>query len=109
MLYFKRNTARIVDRGCGMPAELSLTFQFTEEQEVIRRSVREFADNELRPHVMEWEEAQRFPAEILPKLAALGLMGVAVPAEYGGAGLGYTEYAIVIEELSRVDGSVGIM
>jgi alkylation response protein AidB-like acyl-CoA dehydrogenase len=86
-----------------------LTFQFSEEQEEIRRSVREFAENELRPHVMEWDESQHFPSEILPKLASLGLMGVAVPAEYGGAGLGYTEYALVIEELSRVDGSVGIM
>jgi alkylation response protein AidB-like acyl-CoA dehydrogenase len=86
-----------------------LNFQFSEEQEDIRRSVREFAEKELRPHVMEWDEAQHFPGEILPELASLGLMGVAVPAEYGGAGLGYTEYALVIEELSRVDGSVGIM
>jgi alkylation response protein AidB-like acyl-CoA dehydrogenase len=86
-----------------------LNFQFSEEQEEIRRSVREFAEKELRPHVMEWDEAQHFPGEILPELASLGLMGVAVPAEYGGAGLGYTEYALVIEELSRVDGSVGIM
>jgi alkylation response protein AidB-like acyl-CoA dehydrogenase len=86
-----------------------LSFQFSEEQEQIRRSVREFAEKELRPHVMEWDEAQHFPSEILPKLASLGLMGVAVPSEYGGAGLGYTEYALVIEELSRVDGSVGIM
>lgn len=86
-----------------------MNFQFTEEQESIRRSVREFAENELRPHVMEWDESQHFPREILPKLASLGLMGVAIAAEYGGAGLGYTEYALVIEELSRVDGSVGIM
>jgi alkylation response protein AidB-like acyl-CoA dehydrogenase len=85
-----------------------LSFQLTDEQESIRRSVREFAEKELRPHVMEWDEAQHFPAEILPKLAELGLMGVAVPAEYGGAGLGNTEYVLVIEELSRVDGSVGI-
>ncbi|HEV2382699.1 MAG TPA: acyl-CoA dehydrogenase [Terriglobia bacterium] len=86
-----------------------MNFQFSQEQEEIRRSVREFAEKELRPHVMEWDEAQHFPGEILPGLASLGLMGVAVPAEYGGAGLGYTEYALVIEELSRVDGSVGIM
>ena len=86
-----------------------MNFQFTEEQQEIRRSVREFAEQELRPHVMEWDEAQHFPSELLPKLAALGLMGVAVPAEYGGAGLGYSEYVLVIEELSRVDGSVGIM
>lgn len=86
-----------------------MNFQFSEEQEEIRRSVREFAEKELRPHVMEWDEAQHFPGEILPELGSLGLMGMAVPAEYGGAGLGYTEYALVIEELSRVDGSVGIM
>ena len=71
--------------------------------------MREFAEAEIRPHVMEWDEAQRFPAEIMPKLAALGLMGVPYPAEYGGAGLGYTEYALVIEELARVDGSVAII
>ena len=86
-----------------------MNFQLSEEQESIRRSVREFAENELRPHVMEWDESQHFPQEILSKLASLGLMGVAISTEYGGAGLGYSEYAIVIEELSRIDGSVGIM
>ena len=84
-------------------------FQFTDEQEEIRRTVREFAENEVRPHVMEWDEAQHFPVEILPQLASLGLMGVPFPAEYGGAGLGYVEYALVIEELARVDGSVAII
>ena len=92
-----------------MPAELSLTFQFTEEQEVIRRSVREFADNELRPHVMEWDEAQTFPLEVIKKLGKLGYMGAIFPESLGGAGLGYIEYSIIIEELSRVDGSVGII
>ncbi|HEY6290824.1 MAG TPA: acyl-CoA dehydrogenase family protein [Terriglobia bacterium] len=83
--------------------------QFTDEQEGIRRTVREFAENEIRPHVMEWDEVQHFPSEILPKLASLGLMGVAFPAEYGGAGLGYLEYGLIIEELARVDGSVAII
>ena len=82
--------------------------QFTDEQEEIRRTVREFAEQEIRPHVMEWDETQHFPREILPKLASLGLMGVPFPTEYGGAGLGYVEYALVIEELARVDGSVAI-
>ena len=71
-------------------------------------SVREFAEAEIAPHVMEWDESQHFPVELLPKLAELGLLGVLFPEEYGGAGLGYVEYATAIEELSRVDGSVGI-
>jgi len=71
--------------------------------------VREFAEKEIRPHVMEWDEAQRFPKEIVSKLGSMGLMGVTFPAPYGGAGLGYAEYTIVIEELARVDGSVAII
>src|ERR671938_695049 len=71
-------------------------------------SVREFAEGEVAPHVREWDEAQHFPVELVPKLAELGLMGVIFPEEYGGAGMGYVEYVTIIEELSRVDGSVGI-
>jgi alkylation response protein AidB-like acyl-CoA dehydrogenase len=84
-------------------------FSFTDEQQQLRRTVREFASAEIAPHVMEWDEASRFPSEIIPKLAELGLMGVIFPEKYGGAGLGYVEYALAIEELSRVDGSVGII
>jgi alkylation response protein AidB-like acyl-CoA dehydrogenase len=80
----------------------------TEEQEQLRRTVRRFAETEMRPHVMEWDEASRFPSEIVPKLAEIGLLGIIFPAEYGGAGLGYIEYVIAIEELSRVDGSIGL-
>jgi alkylation response protein AidB-like acyl-CoA dehydrogenase len=83
-------------------------FELTEEQKQIRQSVREFAEAEIAPHVMEWDEAQHFPIELKPKLAELGLMGVIFPEEYGGAGMGYVEYATIIDELSRVDGSVGI-
>jgi alkylation response protein AidB-like acyl-CoA dehydrogenase len=83
-------------------------FTFTDEQKHLRKSVREFAEGEIRPHVMEWDETSHFPTEILPKLAEMGLMGVIFPEQYGGAGLGYIEYAIVIEELARVDGSVGL-
>jgi len=83
-------------------------FTFTEEQKHLRKSVREFAEGEIGPHVMEWDEASHFPLELLPKLAEMGLLGVIFPEEYGGAGLGYVEYVIVIEELSRVDGSVGL-
>ncbi len=71
--------------------------------------MREFAEKEIRPQVMEWDEAQRFPKELLPRLAELGLMGVTFPPEYGGAGLGYVEYVTILEELARVDGSVAII
>jgi hypothetical protein len=84
-------------------------FSFTEEQQQLRRSVREFAEGEVAPHVMEWDEASHFPMEVIPKLGEMGLLGVIFPEEYGGAGLGYIEYALAIEELSRVDGSVGII
>ncbi|HLA10659.1 MAG TPA: acyl-CoA dehydrogenase [Pyrinomonadaceae bacterium] len=83
-------------------------FELTDEQNQIRMSVREFAEAEIAPHVMEWDEAQHFPIELKPKLAELGVMGVIFPEQYGGAGMGYVEYATIIEELSRVDGSVGI-
>ena len=85
-----------------------MQFELTEEQQQIKMSVREFAQSEIAPHVMEWDESQHFPIELKPKLAELGLMGVIFPEEYGGAGMGYVEYATIIEELSRVDGSVGI-
>jgi alkylation response protein AidB-like acyl-CoA dehydrogenase len=85
-----------------------MEFELNEEQQQVKFSVREFAEAEIAPHVMEWDETQHFPVELIPKLAELGLMGVIFPEEYGGAGMGYIEYASVIEELSRVDGSVGI-
>ena len=83
-------------------------FELTEEQIQMKMSVREFAEAEIAPHVMEWDESQHFPVELMPKLGDLGLLGILFPEEYGGAGLGYVEYATAIEELSRVDGSVGI-
>lgn len=85
-----------------------MEFELSEEQKQIKFSVREFAEAEILPHVMEWDEGQHFPIELKPKLAELGLMGVLFPEKYGGAGMGYVEYATIIEELSRVDGSVGI-
>src|SRR2546423_8962748 len=88
--------------------ELGMDFELSEEQQQIRMSVREFAEAEIAPHVMEWDESQHFPVELLPKLAELGLMGVIFPEEYGGAGMGYVEYATIIEELGRVCGSVGL-
>jgi len=86
-----------------------MEFHFTDEQEQLRRSVREFAEGEIAPHVMEWDEASHFPLEIIPKLGEMGLLGIIFPEQYGGAGLGYTEYVIAIEELARVDGSVGLI
>jgi alkylation response protein AidB-like acyl-CoA dehydrogenase len=86
-----------------------LDFQLNDEQQQLKKTVREFAEREILPHVMEWDEAARFPMEVVKELGRLGLMGIIFPAEYGGAGMGYIEYATAIEELSRVDGSVGII
>ncbi len=85
-----------------------MEFSFSDDQELLRRTVRDFAETEIAPHVMRLDEAQEFPHAILRKAGELGLLGIIFPEEYGGAGLGYLEYAIVVEELSRVDGSVGI-
>jgi alkylation response protein AidB-like acyl-CoA dehydrogenase len=79
-----------------------MDFRLTDEQDLLRRTVREFAEAEIRPHVMEWDEAQQFPMDLLPKLAALGLTGVQFPEEYGGAGMSAIDYCICIEELARV-------
>lgn len=86
-----------------------MDFQFSDEQQDLRRTVRQFAEKEIAPHVMEWDEASQFPMETVKELGRLGLMGMVYPAELGGAGMGYIEYVIAIEELSRVDGSVGII
>src|SRR5712672_1121453 len=85
-----------------------MDFRLTEEQELLRRSVREFAETEIRPHVREWDESQHFPAEVIPALGALGLMGIQVPEQYGGAGLSAVDYCICIEELARVDPAVAL-
>lgn len=85
-----------------------MNFELNEEQQQVKYSVREFAESEIRPHVMEWDESQHFPDELRPQLAELGLMGVLFPEEYGGAGMGYVEYATIIEEIARVDGAVGL-
>jgi alkylation response protein AidB-like acyl-CoA dehydrogenase len=83
-------------------------FRLTEEQQLLKRTVREFADTEMRPHVRAWDEAQRFPAELMPKLAALGLLGIQWPEEYGGAGMSAVDYCLCIEELARVDPGVAL-
>ena len=86
-----------------------MDFEYTPEQLQLRKAVREFAEAEIAPHVMEWDEAQTFPLEVIRKLGKLGYMGSIFPEELCGAGLSYIEYSIIIEELSRVDGSVGII
>ncbi len=86
-----------------------MDFAYTPEQLQIRKAVREFAEGEIAPHVMEWDEGQIFPMEAIRKLGKLGYMGAIFPENLGGAGLGYIDYSIIIEELSRVDGSVGII
>lgn len=85
-----------------------MDFAWTQEQEILRDTVREFALSEIAPHSALWDSEQAFPTEIFKKLGELGMLGVLVEPEHGGAGLGYPEYALVIEELSRVDGSIGL-
>jgi alkylation response protein AidB-like acyl-CoA dehydrogenase len=85
-----------------------MDFELTAEQELARRTAREFAEAEIAPVIARYDEAEEFPAEVIAKLGPLGFMGVLVSPEYGGAGLDYVAYALVVEELSRVDGSVGI-
>lgn len=80
----------------------------SDEEALLRRSVREFAESEIRPHVMEWDEAQHFPADLLPRLAALGLLGIQFPEEYGGAAMSAVDYCICIEELARVDPAIAL-
>jgi alkylation response protein AidB-like acyl-CoA dehydrogenase len=86
-----------------------LDFLLNDEQEQLKKSVREFAEREIAPHVMKWDEAGEFPLATIKELGRMGLMGVIFPPEYGGAGMGYVEYVTAIDELSRVDGSVGII
>jgi len=86
-----------------------LDFQLSDEQQHLKKTVREFAEREILPNVMKWDEACEFPLATIKELGKLGLLGTVFPSEYAGAGMGYVEYVIAIEELSRVDGSVGII
>ncbi len=86
-----------------------MDFELTDEQRQLQATVRDFAAREIAPHVREWDESSRYPLEVVKELGRLGLMGCIFPDEYGGAGYGYVEYVLAIEELSRVDGSVGII
>ena len=86
-----------------------MEFSYTQDQVELRKHVREFAEAEIGPHVLEWDEAQTFPLAVVKKLGELGYMGAIFPEELGGAGFGYIEYSIIIEELARVDASVGLI
>jgi len=85
-----------------------MDFRPTEEQALLRRTIREFAETEIRPHVREWDEAQHFPSELVPKMAELGLMGIQFAEQYGGAAMSAVDYCICIEELARVDPGVAL-
>ena len=85
-----------------------MDFELNQEQKMLKKMVRDFAEKEIKPHVMEWDEAQIFPKDLFHKMGELGFLGVVIPEEYGGAGYGYVEYAIIVEELSRIDGSIGL-
>jgi alkylation response protein AidB-like acyl-CoA dehydrogenase len=85
-----------------------MNFETTENQTMIAQMVRDFAEKNIRPYLMEWDESQEFPLHIFKKLGELGLMGVLVPQEYGGSGFGYFEYVTVITEVAKVCGSIGL-
>ncbi|MEO8086864.1 MAG: acyl-CoA dehydrogenase family protein [Bacteroidota bacterium] len=85
-----------------------MDFSQTENQKLIAESIRKFGDQHIRPKMMEWDEAQIFPLELFKKLGELGFMGVLIPTEYGGSGLGYFEYVTVVSEISRICGSIGL-
>src|ERR687886_1596211 len=85
-----------------------MDFELGREQREIKQLAREFARDEIEPHAAEWDREHHFPRELYAKLAELGLMGVCVPEEYGGAGADFLSYVVVLEELSRADASVGV-
>ena len=86
-----------------------MDFEYSAEQVQLRRSIRDFAESEVAPHVLEWDEEQIFPLEVIKKAGHLGILGAIFPEELGGAGLGYIDYSIIIEELARVDPSVALI
>ena len=83
-------------------------FEETENQKMIAQMVRDFGDREIKPKSMEWDESQEFPVQLFKKMGGLGLMGVLVPEEYGGAGFGYLEYVTAVSEVAKIDGSIGL-
>src|ERR1700728_4406657 len=86
-----------------------MDFELSEHHNLLRRSVREFARAEIAPHAQRWDKEERFPMELVPKLAAMGLLGIRIPEEYGGSGMDTTSYALCVEEIARIDGSIALM
>jgi len=86
----------------------SFTMDFTENQTLIKNTIKEFAEKNIKPYIMQFDESQEFPMEIMRQLGELGFMGILFPEEYGGAGLGYVEYALIVEELAKVDPSISL-
>jgi alkylation response protein AidB-like acyl-CoA dehydrogenase len=85
-----------------------MDFDFSEQHRLLRQTVRDFARAEIAPHAQRWDKEERFPAELVPKLAAMGLLGIRIPEEYGGSGMDTTSYAICVEEIARADGSIAL-
>ncbi len=85
-----------------------MNFAFSDEQELLRRTVRDFARSEVAPFAREWDREERFPKEVVPKLAAMGLLGIRIPEEYGGSAMDTTSYALTVEEIAKVDGSLAL-
>ncbi|BFM43930.1 acyl-CoA dehydrogenase [Flavobacterium sp. CFS9] len=85
-----------------------MDFQYNETQLMIAQSIKDFAEKNIRPNIMEWDESQIFPVSLFKQLGEMGFMGVLVPEEYGGSGLGYHEYITVVEEIAKVDPSIGL-
>src|SRR5580692_12924239 len=85
-----------------------MDFGFTEDQHRLRKTIREFTEAEIKPHVMEWDESQHFPVEVFRKLGQLGALGAVFPEDLGGSGYSYVDYSIVMEEIARVDPSIAL-
>ena len=94
--------------GTLVEEQVGISFEETENQRMISQMIKDFGSVEIRPKMMDWDESQEFPVALFKKMGALGLMGVLVPEEYGGAGFGYPEYVTVISEISKIDGSIGL-
>jgi alkylation response protein AidB-like acyl-CoA dehydrogenase len=112
---FHSDTNELANQDFGVAQLLNINyhfsfmnFQFTELTQQVAQTARDFAQQHIKPHVMEWDETQEFPVHLFKELGKLGMMGVLIPEEYGGAGLSYFEYKTIIEEIAKVCGSIGL-
>ena len=105
---FYLNCGTIRDMDSTHKTDTGYDFSASENQQMVGQMAKDFAEKHIRPHVMEWDEAQHFPVELFKKLGELGMMGVVVPEQYGGSGFGYFEYVTVIQEIAKVCGSIGL-